>query len=139
MDDRQGAQSANDSFYRALEALDLEAMSRIWLHSEWVRCTHPGWEVVVGWDAVRESWESIFANTRWIRVTPTALGLQVLGDVAIVGCSENITATQGDQIGVAVAQATNLFLNTPEGWRLVHHHASPAPVEVTQPFSGRVQ
>jgi hypothetical protein len=40
---------------------------------------------------------------------------------------------------VAVAQATNLFLRTSQGWRMIHHHASPAPVHVTQPFSGTVQ
>ena len=40
---------------------------------------------------------------------------------------------------MAVAQATNLFRLTPDGWRMFHHHASPAPVHVTQPFSGAVQ
>jgi hypothetical protein len=42
-------------------------------------------------------------------------------------------------VGVAVAQATNLFIRTGEGWRMFHHHSSPAPVHVTQPFSGTVQ
>jgi hypothetical protein len=32
-----------------------------------------------------------------------------------------------------------VFLRTAEGWRLIHHHASSAPVHVTQPFSGIVQ
>jgi ketosteroid isomerase-like protein len=59
--------------------------------------------------------------------------------VAVVTCSENITAQSEEDVGMAVAQATNLFRKTPEGWRLFHHHASPAPVQVTHPFSGTVQ
>jgi uncharacterized protein (TIGR02246 family) len=139
MQDEEAARVANDSFYRALETLDLEAMDRVWLHEPWARCVHPGWELLVGWTAIRESWETIFKNTSWIRVTPTAIASQVLGDVAVVHCSENITATREDEVGVAVAQATNLYLRAPGGWRLFHHHASPAPVQITQPFSGRIQ
>jgi ketosteroid isomerase-like protein len=130
---------ANERFYRALETLDLPAMERVWLHAPVVRCIHPGSEALVGWDAVRGAWEQIFANTRWMRVQPTDVRLQVIGEVGLVACAENITATQDDDVGVAVAQATNVFRRTPDGWRMILHHASPAPVTVTQPFSGTVQ
>ena len=58
-------------------------------------------------------------------MTPTSVDVQVLGDVGMVGCAENITATSDGDVGVAVAQATNLFLRTAEGWRMFHHHSSP--------------
>ena len=130
---------ANERFYRALETLDLPAMERVWLHDPQVRCIHPGSEALVGWDSVRTAWEQIFANTRWMRVQPTDVRTQVIGEVGLVACAENITATQDGDVGVAVAQATNVFRHTPEGWRMILHHASPAPVTVTQPFSGTVQ
>lgn len=130
----------NERFYRSLETLDLAAMERVWLHEPWVRCIHPGWDVLVGWENVRDSWRRIFGNTPWIRVTATQVTIEVFGDVALVGCAENITTGQdGGDVGVAVAQATNLFQKTPDGWRMIHHHASSAPVHVTQPFSGIVQ
>ena len=132
-------QEANARFYRALEELDLRTMERLWTHESWVRCVHPGWDILVGWEAVRQSWEQIFANTRWLRVTPTTIEAMVIGDVGLVVCSENITATTEGDVGVAVAQATNVFRKTADGWRMFHHHASPAPVRVTQPFSGSVQ
>jgi ketosteroid isomerase-like protein len=138
-DDSEALREANAAFYRAVEELDLAAMEKLWLHESWVRCIHPGWDLLVGWDLVRQSWEQIFSGTRWIRVTPTSVDVRVLGEVGMVGCAENITATSDGDVGVAVAQATNLFLRTGEEWRLIHHHSSPAPVRVTQPFSGTVQ
>jgi ketosteroid isomerase-like protein len=136
-DDTRLLREANDLFYRALETLDLEAMERLWAHEDWVRCIHPGQDVIVGWTDIRRSWEQIFASTRWIRVTPTAVSVQLLGPVAMVACSENITAANESDVGLAVAQATNLFQHTPAGWRLVLHHASPSPVELTSPETGR--
>ena len=130
---------ANERFYRALETMDLAAMERLWLHEPWIRCIHPGRDVLVGWESVRDSWRRIFQDTPWIRVTATQVQVQVFGDVALVGCAENITTGSNGDVGVAVAQATNLFQRTAEGWKLLHHHASSAPVHVTQPFSGIVQ
>jgi ketosteroid isomerase-like protein len=129
----------NERFYRSLETLDLPSMEGVWLQEPWVRCIHPGWDVLVGWEDIRDSWQRIFENTPWIRVTATQVEIEVFGEIALVGCAENITTGQDGDVGVAVAQATNLFKKTPEGWRMVHHHASSAPVHVTQPFSGIVQ
>ena len=139
MSDVDELRAANERFYRALEELDLAAMDQLWLHEPGVRCIHPGWDVLVGWERVRESLEQIFAGTGWMRVTPTECNIQIFGDVGMVACAENITASRDSDVGVAVAQATNLFLRTGEEWRLIHHHSSPAPVRVTQPFSGTVQ
>ena len=139
MSDVDELRAANERFYRALEELDLAEMDQLWLHEPWVRCIHPGWDVLVGWERVRESLEQIFAGTGWMRVTPTECNVHVFGDVGMVACAENITASRDSDVGVAVAQATNLFRRTPEGWRMIHHHASPAPVHVTQPFSGTIQ
>ncbi|PYQ06641.1 MAG: DUF4440 domain-containing protein [Acidobacteria bacterium] len=139
MSEVEELRAVNERFYKALEELDLEQMQRLWLHEPWVRCIHPGWDVLVGWEHVRESLEQIFASTGWMRVTPTECNIHVFGEVGMVACAENITASRDSDVGVAVAQATNLFRRTPEGWRMFHHHASPAPVRVTQPFSGTIQ
>jgi ketosteroid isomerase-like protein len=114
-------------------------MEEMWCHEGWVRCIHPGWDILSGWPAVRRSYEQIFQSTRWMRVTPTDVDVRIYGELGVVACAENITAGSEGDVGVAVAQATNLFLKTPQGWLMIHHHASPAPVQVTQPFSGTVQ
>jgi SnoaL-like protein len=139
LSDRDNLRWANERFYHALESFDLAAMDELWAHEPWVQCIHPGWEALRGWDEVRKSFEEIFASTRWLRVTATAVREVVLGDLGIVSCAEDITLGGGDDVGLAVAHATNLFRRTHAGWRMVHHHASAAPVRVTQPFSGTVQ
>ena len=139
MDDREQLLAQNARLYQAVEELSVSAMDELWLHESWVRCIHPGWDLLVGWERVRQSFEQIFASTRWLRVIPTSVEIQIIGEVGMVSCAENITSTSDGEVGVAMAQATNLFLRMPEGWRLFHHHSSPSPVHVTQAFSGTVQ
>ena len=139
MDDREAIRRVNDRFYQALESLDLPAMEKLWLHESWVHCVHAGWDAIEGWDAIRKSFEQIFANTSWLRVTPTAVRVVAFLDFGIVSCAENITLKTDEDVGLAVAHATNLFRKTSEGWKLIHHHASSAPVQVTHPFSGTIQ
>ena len=53
----------------------------------------------------------------------------MLEGVASVTCTENVLtgdeSTGPDAFGGAKAVATNVFVRTPEGWRLWIHHASP--------------
>jgi ketosteroid isomerase-like protein len=134
----EALREANALFYAALERLDMGDMDALWLQSEDSFCVHPGWDALFGWDAVRGSWERIFASTSWLRVTPTEVRARVVGEVGVVTCSESISTREGDQVGIAAARSTNLFRRTPHGWRLFHHHASPAPVEVP-PLGGTPQ
>ncbi len=68
-------EQANARFYQAFETLDLAQMDLVWSHDEHVKCVHPGWPILIGWDAVRSSWEAIFENTAEMRFT--ALGRAV--------------------------------------------------------------
>ena len=135
-ENRDALLAANAAFYRALEGFDLDAMERLWLHDGWVRCIHPGRDAIVGWPAVRASFEKIFAVEGWVRVTPTAIDVMVVGEIGVVACVENLTAKSDGDVGVQAAQATNIFRNTGNGWRMMHHHASPAPMHVTQAYDG---
>jgi ketosteroid isomerase-like protein len=117
-------EEANLRFYRAFETLDLARMDAVWLHTERAQCVHPGWPLIVGWAAIRDSWETIFANTTEMRFT--------IGDARVVGgpemawvtCTENILADVQGRVSVTSLLATNVFERAPEGWRMVHHHAS---------------
>ena len=80
--------------------LDLAAMDAVWAHTEHVKCVHPGWPLITGWDAVRESWRVIFENTAEIRFTIGDVAVVVNGSVAWVTCTENILQSVRDRLSV---------------------------------------
>ncbi|HEX4884484.1 MAG TPA: nuclear transport factor 2 family protein [Casimicrobiaceae bacterium] len=117
-------QDAALAFYQAIESRDIEAMMSAWADDEEIVCIHPGGARLVGYDAVRASWEQIFANDARLtfRLDQTVV-METVG-LAMQSVVEHVTASKGAS-GTAIA--TNVFMRTPSGWRIVCHHASPAP------------
>ena len=50
----------NERFYRALGTRDLSLMDTVFVRDERAGCTHPGWVMLRGWEAIRQSWENFF-------------------------------------------------------------------------------
>ncbi len=128
----EDVREANRRFYQAFAALDLEQMDRVWAHEDWVECVHPGWDLLLGWEEVRESWTRIFASTQRMKVEIRSVWVRVEGEVAWVACTEHVTSTFERGFDQAQVQATNIFVRRPaaEGgleWRMAVHHASPLP------------
>jgi len=125
----------NERFYRAVTDLDIEALTEAWSHDENVRCIHPGWEVIEGWEAVRQSWHIIFSHTDKLVIEPSEVRVRLEGEMAWVCCLESITS--GPEEAITLARATNLFVRTTAGWRMILHHASQVPAEAREPAGGR--
>jgi ketosteroid isomerase-like protein len=123
-DDPAEVEEANAGFYRAFESLDLARMEEVWSHSDHVRCIHPGWCLLSGWPAVRESWEAIFKGSREMRFSISDVDVHVNGDLAWVTCTENILSHARGQIAVTAILATNMFERRGGEWLMIHHHAS---------------
>ena len=49
-------------FYEALQRADIEALMAIWSDDDEIVCVHPGGPRVVGANAIRAAFESIFGN-----------------------------------------------------------------------------
>jgi uncharacterized protein (TIGR02246 family) len=122
------AQDAENAFYQALERNDLEAMMAVWSEDEDIVCVHPAGQRLAGQEQVREAWRQMFANGPSMRVQITQR-LVVSGMmVAVHSVHENITVA-GEPRARPPMVATNVYLRTPAGWRMVVHHASPAPTQ----------
>jgi hypothetical protein len=133
--DRAAVETANAQFYRALETCSIQEMEKVWLQEPWVRCVHPGSEIIIGWSNIRNSWVEIFQNTRGMRLSLSQLFIKVVGDFAWVECTEDIATFFDQGFTSGQAQATNLFLKVEEKWLMVHHHSSPLPADVPDDWS----
>jgi hypothetical protein len=132
-------EEANAEFYRAIESSSIERMEQVWAHEDWVRCVHPGWDLISGWNHVRESWIRIFEGGQKMRISPSEVMIGHLGELAWVTCNENITVFAEDSFDSVQAVATNLYMRAGDSWRMVHHHASPVPAIVPDQSSDIIQ
>ncbi|RYU14522.1 nuclear transport factor 2 family protein [Nocardioides iriomotensis] len=127
--ERVAVERVNAAFYEAFENADLDLMRDLWLDHEESLCVHPGALPVRGTPAINRSWALIMANTPYIQFFLTDVEVSVRDEVASVTCTENVLTADDragpDGFGGARAVATNVFVRTPDGWRLWIHHASP--------------
>jgi len=137
MNEEKGIQlpidNSNTRFYKAFESLSIEKMEEVWKHSDDTICIHPGWEMFTGWTAIRESWVSIFENTRMIEFFITNTKIKLFKNTAVVVCLENISSVIDDENSIRTGViATNIFekkdvknkKNYNNEWLMIHHHGS---------------
>jgi uncharacterized protein (TIGR02246 family) len=111
-------------FYEALQRGDIERLMAVWADDEEIVCVHPGGGRVIGHAAIRASFESIFANAP-VPIQPEQVHrLHTLGSAAH-HLAERVTVQTDEGPQAAWALATNVYVKTAQGWRMVAHHASP--------------
>ncbi|MEW6690585.1 MAG: SgcJ/EcaC family oxidoreductase [Pseudomonadota bacterium] len=126
------AQDAENAFYEALERSDLEAMMQVWAEDDEIVCVHPAGQRLAGQEQVREGWRQMFAGGASLRVRITQRVAVTGMMLAVHSVHENITVT-GEKRARPPVVATNVYLRTAAGWRMVVHHASPAPGAAPEP------
>jgi ketosteroid isomerase-like protein len=121
MTDDDAILAANAAYYHAFGAGDFDRMCSIWAEEE-VSCVHPGWPVLLGRDAILDSYRSILQNPHQEPIEPrNATALITDGDGRVF-CIELIG-------GMALA-ATNWFRRIDGAWRMIHHQASPIAAQL---------
>ena len=117
------ATEVESAFYEALNRGDIESLMLLWADDEEIVCIHPGGPRLHGHAAIQASWEAIFARGG-LQIRPSQLHEthNLMSSVHTV--IEGITAS-GDEPAHLVA--TNVYIKTPQGWRIVLHHVSVAP------------
>ena len=116
--------AANQGFYDAFNELSIERMAAVWEDSDRALCVHPGWQPLVGWAPIRQSWERIFDNANLMQFNIRYLNVVVQGDFGYVTCVEGITSVVQGRATNFSTFATNIFARSQFGWRMIAHHAS---------------
>ena len=123
-------QDAETAFYEALAKADLEAMMAVWADDDDIYCVHPNGTRISGVESVRESWRQIFSSGQTLRFqlrdSQVVHGMML----AVHSVFEHITIA-GETRPRPPVIATNIYLRTERGWRIVAHHASPVPAPAT--------
>jgi uncharacterized protein (TIGR02246 family) len=125
-------EDAEAQFYEAVRDGDLERLMAVWSDDDDVVCVHPGGTRVVGAQAVRAAFEAIFSNVS-IAVHPEHVKRVHAMGSAVHSVLERIDVVTSDGPRTGWIVATNVYVKTGEGWRMVAHHASPgAPDEIPE-------
>ncbi len=124
------AQDAEAAFYEAFTKCDLEAMMAVWADDDDIYCVHPGGARVTGVERVRESWRQIFAGGQTLRFQLRE-SQYLQGMMLSVHSVYEHVAIAGEPHPRGAAIATNVYQRTERGWRMIAHHASPAPASAS--------
>lgn len=118
-------EEANIAFYDAFSQREIDRMARLWTKSPHARCVHPGWELVIGWNDIRQSWVEIFRTLEDIEFELEDVHVEVAGRTAWVNLIAHVSATtdEGDNFQASVV-TTNIYELVDEQWLLVLHHSS---------------
>ena len=115
------------AFYEAISRADVEAVMALWADEENIVCIHPGAPRLVGHASIRAAWESIFEQGG-VHIRP--IQLQVVQNVmtSVHNIIEEVHRPVSHKKDIHIL-ATNVYVKTPHGWRIVTHHASVVPGE----------
>jgi len=111
-------------FYDALREADLDKMMAVWAEDEEVVCVHPGGPRLVGSGAVRAAFEAVFSNGAVPVRAENVRRVHSMG-CAVHSVVERVDIATAEGPRTAWVMATNVYVKTAFGWRMVAHHASP--------------
>ncbi len=133
--------SADDielELYEAMRRGDVDRLMGLWSDDDEICCIHPGGARLVGAAAIRASFEAMFANGT-IRAWPERVRKTESLASAVHNLLERVEVLSPEGPKNAWVVATNVYLKTAQGWRMVAHHASPGTESEVQEVSAPKQ
>jgi len=125
------AEAAEEAFYDAMQRGDAQGMMALWADDDEVFCVHPGGPRVVGPQAIRLAFEAVFASSGRIHVQPERQRRVHSIDSAVHNLVERVELHTDEGVRTGFVVATNVYIKTAQGWRMVAHHASPGTTQET--------
>jgi len=132
------ADDVEAAFYDALQKGDIDRLMSCWADDDDIVCIHPGGPRVVGAMAIRATFESMFSRGS-IRAWPQQARKTQAAAAAVHNVLERVEVLGPEGPAQAWVIATNVYHKTPQGWRMVAHHASPGTASEIQEVSGTPQ
>jgi uncharacterized protein (TIGR02246 family) len=116
-------------FYEALRDGDVDRLMALWSDDDDTVCVHPGGPRVIGARAIRATFEAMFASGGRIAASPERVRRLQSMDAAVHHLVERIDVATPEGPRTGYVLATNVYLKSAQGWRMVAHHASPGRLD----------
>ncbi len=126
------------AFYDALQCADIDRLMACWSDDEEIVCVHPDGPRVVGVQAIRSTFEAIFANGS-VQAWPEQVRRVESLTSAMHNVIERVEVMTDSGRAQAYVLATNVYHKTARGWRMVAHHASPGSTTAMQEINDQPQ
>lgn len=117
------ADETEASFYDAMRHGDVDKVMACWADDEEIACVSPGGPRTVGTVAVRAAFAATLA-TGPVHITIEHVRRMESAVCAVHHVTEKVQEMSAEGLQTAFVIATNVYLRTPQGWRMVAHHAS---------------
>lgn len=123
------------AFYEAMQNGNVDRVMGVWADEDDIVCIHPGGPRLRGAGAIRNSFETLFAEGGGVQARIAHVHKVDALASAVHHVLEKIEfmTPQGPHTGYVLA--TNVYHKTAQGWRMVVHHASPGSMGETQEIS----
>jgi ketosteroid isomerase-like protein len=118
---------AERAFYEAFANRDLSAMRSVWQDDATAACLHPGGGLLLGLEAIMQSWAEIFAGSSAPSLQVRPIHVDKDGGLALHLVEERIRSANQDRGATVIA--TNVYQRMSNGWLMRLHHASLPLVE----------
>ena len=122
---------AEQQFYESMQHADLDRFMAVWSDEDEVSCVHPGGPRLIGVGVIRESFAGIFSKGP-LDVRPEKVRRVDSHFSAVHSVLERVQVQTDKGRQAAWVIATNVYVKTALGWRLVAHHASPGTAREAQ-------
>jgi uncharacterized protein (TIGR02246 family) len=119
------AEAAERAFYAAMADGDLDRMMALWADDDAAVCNHPGGPRLLGREAIHDAFKEIFSSGG-VRIVTAAVHAWRSPDVAVHSLIERIAVEGRGGTELVEVVATNVFVRSGGGWRILVHHAGVA-------------
>ena len=132
------ADETEASFYDAMRHGDVDRVMACWAEDEEIACVSPGGPRTVGTVAVRAAFAATLVAGP-VHITIEHVRRMETAVCAVHHVTEKVQAMTSEGLQTAFVIATNVYLRTPQGWRMVAHHASAGMAndvpDITEPHA----
>ena len=127
--DMEGVKAANQAFYDALSARDVNAMQKVWSSDSDIQNIGPRSKTAaMGWPALKENFERTFDMFSELKATMDDPRIKLNGSTAWVSGIEKVQRkSKAGEAGTGANLGTSIFVKQDGRWRMVYHHASAIP------------